>query len=330
MDKRINNYIIFGGSELSILAIQLLIIKGSNIRVVTSPRQIDEMFSDTCLREVCSSNNIEFEILDSIDSISSNIDFTNTIGLSFGAPWVFPKSFALKFGGGLYDFMCIDVPRYRGGAHHSWQILNKETKFAHCLQRIIGDQETYHQGDILLKHEFTISLDLIESPKKLFQIHLHEAKKFMQIIFNHNLNLLNGSKPNLSDVRYYPFLNTHKQAFINWGWDSTAVADFINAFSAPYCGAATFYQGKEVKILGRSEVLNEYCHPFAAGIITNISKTGIIVGGNGRLINISLDVSDNFQIGERFYTPLKKLDQIFRTNISYGGSGMKVKIYGDD
>lgn len=330
MIKNINNFVIFGGSELAILAIKLLKKDDVNLKVITSPRQIDERFDNLSLRDVCNFFHVSFEIVESIDSISFIDDFSESIGFSFGAPWIFPKSLALSFGGGLYDFMCIDVPKYRGGAHHSWQILNKETKFAHCLQRIIGDLDTFHQGEIVLKQEFSINIDLINNPYDLFKIHLSEAEKFMKVIFSKNIYSIDGERPKLNKVRFYPFLNTNIQAFINWSWDSHAIVDFINAFSKPYCGAATFYRGKEVKILGSAKVLDEYCHPFAAGIIVNISDESIIVGANGRMIDIELDATNYFELGERLYTPLKKLDEAFSTNVSYGSSGIEVKVYNHD
>ena len=68
------------------------------------------------------------------------------MGFSNGQPWKFNKKLLKKFNGNFVDFMGIPLPMYRGGAHYSWMILNKNRNGG-CFLQNVDDYTVQGQND---------------------------------------------------------------------------------------------------------------------------------------------------------------------------------------
>ena len=47
---------------------------------------------------------------------------------------------------------------------------------------------------------------------------------------------------------YWPKLDTRKNGWINWNWESKEIVDFINSFSEPYSGASTMLNNEVIRL----------------------------------------------------------------------------------
>ena len=108
---------------------------------------------------------------------------------------------------------------------------------------------------------------------------------------------------------YFPRLNTLKNAFINWQWDTFDIEKFICAFDSPYAGATTQINGLLVRIKeARSEQNDGAFHPFQSGLIYKIYNGNIYVATRQGTIIIS-EVNDEKGCPVKHYT--KNWGQVF-------------------
>ena len=78
-------------------------------------------------KEELEKNKLDYLITDKINSSKViKLIKKGSLGIGFGEVWTFKKSFIKLFSGNLFDFMGIPLPKYRGGAHYTWAILNNE------------------------------------------------------------------------------------------------------------------------------------------------------------------------------------------------------------
>jgi len=129
---------------------------------------------------------------------------------------------------------------------------------------------------------------------------------------------------------YFPRLNTLKQGLINWNWDTNDIESFICAFDEPYAGASTFIDGKKVHL---KECYSEFndgpFHPFQAGLIYKIYSDAIFIATRSGTI-IVRGVSDEngkniigkLRTGQRFFTPLKYLEDAMTFSAEYSAEGI--------
>src|SRR6185503_15431765 len=59
-----------------------------------------------------------------------------TLGIAMGPPWIFRAPVLSLFSERFVNFMGIALPRYRGGAHYTWQILRRDRVGSVNLQLI--------------------------------------------------------------------------------------------------------------------------------------------------------------------------------------------------
>lgn len=248
----------------------------------------------------------------------------NSLGIALGASWVFEKPTVLLFKKNHFlDFMGIDLPKYRGGAHYTWQILHQNRQGCANLQIIEGGKDVFHKGAILLRENFTLPKEL-KTPLDFFDfISKKETdflKKFLEDINrgkDFKLQKLDESKSS-----YYPFLNTKMNGFIDWSWSGKDIYLFINAFSDPYPGASTFVNGKPVFLKNcRLLPAEEKYHPFTAGIVVRKDKNSIYIASRGNLLAVEEVL--NVSVGDRFFTPSTELDKAMVWKTVYEANGLK-------
>jgi len=331
----INKVILFGGGLLLRDVAKQLGNSGYEVVVFSAPRHLKEQWEGKTLKEFLIKNGIDFyevEDINSNEQVLSSIS-DKTLGLSLGAAWIFKEKLIQLFNGRLINLHGTRLPQNRGGGGFSWQILRKN-KLGNCLVHQVFPG--IDNGDIVKYKEFVypescqIPQDFINYYNQKNIIFIEEfmsqikAKKDFKVV---------GQPEYLS--MYWSRLNTEKHAFIDWSWSLEHVETFINAFDAPYVGAATFINGQKVFLKGCQVDYNDGSfHPFQQGIIYRKMEDKILVSVNeGTLIiNKVLNedgkgVRDELRLGERFYTPLKYLEQAKLFKAVYTSTGLKDEIF---
>ena len=331
----INKVILFGGGLFLRDVAKQLSNSGYEVVVFSAPRHLKEQWEGgRTLKELLIKDGIDFYEVEGISTnkkVLSNIT-DKTLGLSLGAAWIFKEQFIQLFNGRLINMHGTRLPQNRGGGGFTWQILGKN-KLGYCLVHQVFPG--IDNGDIVKYKEF-IYPALCQIPQDFIDYHNQKSiiffKDFMSQVKAKNDFKVVGQPEYLS--MYWPRLNTKNHAFIDWSWLLEHVETFINAFDAPYGGAATFINGQKVFLKGCQVDYNDGSfHPFQQGIIYRKMEDEILVSVNeGTLIiNKVLNedgkgVQDELRLGERFYTPLKYLEQAKMFKAVYTPMGLKDEV----
>jgi methionyl-tRNA formyltransferase len=307
------------------------------IIVFTSPRHIKEFISEgISFQAFLESQQIKYFVSEDINkdkNIISYID-SNTIGLGLGEAWSFSKAIINAFNGNLMDLMGIRLPQYRGGAHYTWQILRKNRIGCSNLQLINEDmvQGEFDSGKIVKTKEYFFP-STAKTPIDYFTVaSINDAAFFLEFLEEIKKEKdfeLNSVQDSFSI--YFPRLYTNKHAFINWGWATEDIFLFICAFDDPYPGTLTFINNNLVRLKKCMIELNDGpFHPFQVGLIYKISNGIVYIASlNGTLIiQEIINDADNklyydFAVGDRFYTPIKCIEESMQFKANYDVHGIK-------
>ncbi len=242
----------------------------------------------------------------------------STLGLAIGAAWVFEPQFAARFAGPLLDFMGIDVPRYRGGAHYSWQILHGNRQGACNIQVVHGGSQSFHRGEVLARKTYQFP-ERADTPQKYFETAVPVEVPFILEFIHEALNGKVFEAVSLEEAQssYFPFLNTKLNGWVDWSWSALEVSRFIQAFDAPYAGASTLWNGRRVhlKDVQRLEQEGSF-HPYTRGLVIRKESHGVVVALSDGALRIGrvaseagVDILDKIALGDRFFTPQKFLEE---------------------
>ena len=333
---KIDNIIVIGGSWLSAKLIESIVKQKIRTKLYTSPRHFSDVINKDglTLGELAISLKIPMEVVDDINnnqSLKSDIN-KNSLAIAVGAAWTFNKKTADLFNGKLLDFMGISLPRYRGGAHYTWQILAGNKKGACNLQIIYGGKETFHRGEIIKSSDYIFS-DAAKIPQDYFDEALIKEVEFLNEFIGEVKKLKEFIVTPLDETfsSYFPFLNSEKQAWINWNWSAKDISLFICAFDDPYCGASTYLNGLRVYLKG-CEILEkeENFHPFHSGLVYRSSSSRVIIAVKGGTVAINKILNENgdniiehVQIGSRLFTPQSYLESALLFRAEYSSYGLK-------
>ncbi len=243
----INKIILMGGSRCTAELAQYLKEKdGFEFHVFTAPRQLkDIIYSDGgTFEEFLIKNQINYTVCEDINTEKKFIQniSTNTLGIGLGEAWSFSKEIIAMFDGRLIDLMGIRLPQYRGGAHYTWQIL-RGSRIGACNLQVVNEfmvQGVFDSGEVIKFKEYffpssaRIPMDYFNHAVneeigfiKEFIDEVKSNKTFHPFVLQENFSI------------YFPRLNTIKNAFIDWTWDTNNIDRFICAFDDPYIGAST-------------------------------------------------------------------------------------------
>lgn len=332
--KRI--YLFGGGGTLLGFAGELQ-SRGYEVFVFTSPRHGREILSSgKSLVHELDKAKIRRHEPDDINTDKAFLDniTKNTLGIGFGEVWTFTKKTIDLFDCRLLDFMGIPLPQYRGGAHYTWQILQKN-RIGACNLQIINEFMVQGQFD---------SGKVIYSKQYLFPASARIPQDYFKAAHKEEIAFLAGFLDNIKNNRdfapqpvpeqfsmYFPRLNTIKQGWIDWSWGTNDIATFINAFDDPYPGASTKLDERVVRIKNvRTENTDGPFHPFCAGLVYRINNTGIYVASkNGTIIigrvadENNAELTNMVGVGQRFFTPVKCLEDAMCFCAQYDAHGEK-------
>jgi methionyl-tRNA formyltransferase len=330
---------LFGGSRL-LCELSLNILKDNiyGLIVYTSDRQLkDVIYPDgTTLKDFLKKNNIDYSSESDINKcfrLKKQIT-PYTLGIGLGEAWSFSKELIDLFDGRLLDFMGIRLPKYRGGAHYTWQIL-KNDKRGGCNLQIINEdmvQGEFDSGEIVKSEDYNFPKSA-RIPDDYFEFAVKKEILFIKKFFKEVTTGKDFKPVKLREdiSMYFPRLNTLLNGLIDWSWDTKDIESFICAFDDPYAGASTYISGRKVFLKKcKSDFKEGKFHPFQSGLIYKIYKGKIFVASKSGTLVIGqvLDekkrnILQDLKVGQRLFTPIKYLEDARQTEIKYSAKGIK-------
>jgi len=306
---------------------------GFDVVVILSERHSQEYFEGCCIQDFLNSNEIVFEIHShpaTIDPTLLGFDPQSMVAICFGPAWIFPESIIEKFPRGMFNFNGIPIPKYQGGAHYTWQILNGDLTGGCNLQIITPEIDA---GDIIDRHSFSLP-NTVKIPKDYFEINKIKGLEFIKAFIDKVKKLTEFERLSYKtfsmEREYFPRLKTEINGYINWEWTGEEIEKFCNAFDDPYAGARTFLNGSLVRIkkVSHMQLSESNYHPFCNGLILRKNEEGVFVAVVDGIIKISgllggeNDSIGIFSEGDRFNTPIKFLEESmqYRPKVMSDGS----------
>jgi methionyl-tRNA formyltransferase len=279
---KIDQYILFGGGQLLCQTAKMLNEELFSVFVVTSERHsiesiiIDE--SSMSFVEFLQNEHIDFVISKDIlvDSEVLNKITESTIGISFGAAWIFRGKFIDLFKGRLLNCHGARLPQDRGAGDFSWRILREERVGVSLIHQIDLGVDT---GDIILFKEYTYSHTCrypIDYQRFSISKYLELLGKFFNLVKDGKSFEPIPQQEYFSS--YWPRLSTDIHGYIDWAWSLKDIERFTCAFDDPYNGASTFLNGKKVRLKKCYSSFNDgIFHPFQKGFIYRVSEESVFI-----------------------------------------------------
>ena len=316
--------IFFGGGKFLIDLIKIVKKKKINYSVFTSPRHAKEIiFNKINFQSLLKKNNAEFYITKKLSEkiLKKEIVNRNCIGVSIGSPWIFKSNIIKIFKSHLFNIHGASLPLDRGGGGFSWQILQNKSKGYSCLHKI---NEKIDYGDIIETVEFKTKnfKNSIDWQNEYLNVSKNLFRKNLNKLFNKKIKIRKQVKKNST---YWPRLDTESHGWINWNWSGEEVLNFIKAFDDPYAGAHTLLNKKTFYLKNCKFIKKKKFHPFQCGLIINKTQKYLTVCVNNGVVQIN-NVFDNrgreikihkFKIGDRFFTPIKKLEEALKKRVYF-------------
>jgi len=331
----IDKYMLFGGGLLLASTVEQLKEQSVSIFVVTSQRHSKEVIfinsKEIAFVDFLKDEGVEYVISQDIAIDNKVLDFIsdNTLGLSFGAAWIFKKNFIDRFHGNLLNLHGSKLPQDRGGGGFSWRILRGDTSGISLIHKIDTGVDT---GDIVFSEEYTFP-DNCRVPIDYQEYSIKKYKDLLDVFFKRVKNLKEFSVSIQQECfsSYWPRLFTDMHGYIDWSWKLVDIERFICAFDEPYVGASTFINDKKVRIKECCSWTDDgIFHPFQKGIIYRKNESSIFVAKEhgSLIINRVIDQQGNdikklLQVGDRFYTPKNILEEALQFRAIYTPTGLK-------
>ena len=314
--------LLIGSGVLMFEYAKFLALQAATVTVVTSPRQ-----HDTALFEIYRDYIAHYYMVDDIN-VSSRIPdtvYNAALCVCFGPAWIFDTQCLKRLPAQIFNYNGIPLPRYLGGGHYSWQILNGSSDGAATIQRITSDLD---RGPVVCYGSYVIPSGL-SRPLDYDRFNLLSGLRMLR---EFTYSIFTGVTLEPIDIdwmskEYYPRLNTPIQSWINWSWDAECIYRFCLSFSDPYPGARTLFGASTVILRPLSLEVRPMQHPFTAGLIINRSKERAVftVSCFKGLIDFELLSSSDIRVeelnvGDRLFTPDAKLQQSLM-RVSYTPKG---------
>jgi Formyl transferase, C-terminal domain len=335
--EKVERLAVFGGSWIVAALLPRLRALPWTLHVFTSPRHLADVVtrSGETLADALARLAVPYTSSEDInaDPEAAAVAGPATLGIAFGAAWTFSPDFASRFAGPLLDFMGIPLPAYRGGAHYTWQILNRERRGACNLQVVLGGEESFHRGPILSGEDYRMP-DTARTPQDYFDAAVEQESAFI-LRFLDAVRTGTGFTPRPLDesrASYFPFLNTLVHGWIDWSGSAEEVARFIDAFGEPYAGASTLWRRRRVFLKEAQEEADGGGHSFARGLVFRNDARGVWActrDGSVRIRRVvdedGHDLTREIAPGSRFITPTAKLEEAIASELVYDPAGPRVE-----
>ena len=321
-----SNVVIFGRPQYEILKINKKL--GLSTTVITSKD----------LSKLMDKRLIDYKVFNSMDErcinfLKKNFNFKKTLFIGIGPRYIFKKNTIKIFENNFINVHNSRLPLDAGGGAGSWMIMREDRICNMCIHMMTEDID----GGPIIANELSlwpkeciIPSDIMDHGSKLMANFYESFMK--KLIKKHEFEL----KPQIHYLsRYNPRLNTDVSGFIDWNLNSYDLKNFINAFDEPYKGASTYLNNgnfgklylKKVQLHG-GDYPN---HPHMSGIISRHDKKWIVVCTTSKhmllieeIINTKGEnIISKIKVGDRFFTPIEKLDAAKSKRIYYNSYGLK-------
>ncbi len=318
--KGLTTVALIGGGDLMVYAARTCLGHGVRVVAVLAPRHAGEALpvSGDNTKEAFEKIGVDVYVVDDINDWPQleTHDWTgpDSLALCFGPAWIFSLGVRSAFGHGMINFNGIPVPRYLGGAHYTWQILNDDRTGGCILQAITNDLD---RGPVLRSAYFDLPED-IRTPQQYFEANHIKGLEFLEGAIG---DMVAGNTFGFTDYDeldgqrlYFPRLFTQENAFIDWNWTAAEIERFCNAFDDPYTGARSFINGTQVCLKGvYLEEGVSHLHPFAVGLVVRRVGDTAWVSARMGLVRIGTVTTGDqcgmalLKEGRRLHTPIERL-----------------------
>ena len=313
---------IIGGGEPFVFTGGKLKELGYNVKAILAPRHAESKLPLTgeILIEALQSRDIETHLLEDINEPGALDGIydpgAQALALCFGPAWVFNDEVMGRFGRGMINFNGIPIPRYLGGAHYTWQILNNDRTVGMAMQEITNILD---RGDILRFEEFLLPSSA-RIPQDYYEGNYQIACNFLgQFVEDMKAGVTLPRVPyDIFKGRrfYFPRLMTLPQGLVDWSWTVKEIERFCCAFDKPFPGASSFLNGERVHLRNVGmEQGDGYTHPFCAGLVVRQSHNAAWVAAKDGLVVIreavdedGNDILNKLKEGRRLNTRADMLD----------------------
>lgn len=329
----INHLMLFGGGTRLLQCLDLARARGLRVDVVSAPRLLSAALDDgsATVESALRTRGVTVFVIEHLNGFAFDQHVTpQTIGISFGAPWIFRQEFIEAFRGRLLNAHGTCLPENRGGATFSWQILRGDHRGAFLLHQVDMGVDT---GPVIYMEPYTFP-PACRMPAEYRAYHLAHEPEFLarflkRVLRNDDFPLTVQDEERAT---YFPRLATARHAYINWAWHAEEIARFIAAFDHPYDGAMTFHRGTRVALRGAEATTRDgVFHPFMRGLIIRKTGDGIAVAaGDGTvLVRTVCDANGaayraKVRPGHRFITPQAVLEDALAFEAVYDAHGLRV------
>lgn len=332
----VGQIVLIGGGDTMIQAARHARALGLATFAILSPRHAAErlLFASETLAEACRREVDGSALVDDInawggfDAIGRGE--VRSLALCFGPAWIFSPAVRARFAAGMVNYNPIPVPRYLGGAHYTWQILNGD-RSGGCVLQLITDR--LDRGPILDRCSFEIA-DTARTPahyvEAYHQAGIGQVARFLQGIVKAEPFATTAFDTVDAARLYLPRLHTPSNAFIDWHWTGDEIERFCCAFDSPYIGAGTFADGTEVRLRDVWFEPGEAFHPYLAGLVVRRAAGQFWVAVRGGRLRIGgyyvangVERSALPKEGDRLLTPVDVLERARGFRARYGGHGLE-------
>jgi methionyl-tRNA formyltransferase len=258
-----------------------------------------------------------FLVEDELDLQSKIGDKHYDLIFGLGPAWIISRK-TLGLANLWININSIPLPRYMGGAHSTWQLLNEDDSGSIVFQEIDFPVD---QGKILAKFDFSYTKEQASPEARLRE----NSRQLLLNLETAMIGIIEGKHDStrfldLSQAEYWPRLSTKIHGWVDWGWTSVEIVRFIAAFGEPYEGAKTELMGHVVYFRHAHMLEERTFHPFSAGtIVRHQPNGGIDVAVTDGIIRLNVLIPEALPRkslkGLRFHTPIDKLEIAKTTNL---------------
>lgn len=333
--RRPESLVLIGGGDVMLHTARTARARGFRVIVVLAPRHAEEILpiGGRVTREAFADLGVALQVVDDINAWPE-LERQDWIGqgalaLCFGPAWIFGRACLAAFGVGMINYNPIPVPRYLGGAHYTWQILNGDREGG-CILQLITEQ--LDRGPILRAKYFIIP-DAARTPADYFEAYNATGNELLEELLDELVNGCSFDAAPYADVNprrlYLPRLFTLHNGLIDWQWSGVEIERFCCAFDTPYAGAGTFVDDIEVRLSGVWLEPSEDLHPFLSGLVVRRISDQAWVAARGGLLRIDSvrtssgeDGKGLLREGRRLATPPERLHQALTYRPKLSGKGI--------
>jgi methionyl-tRNA formyltransferase len=318
--RRPSALVLIGGGDVMLHTAETAQAAGLRVAAILAPRHAEETLplggknTLAAFRAMGAPTFVIEDLNSDLAALPSEWTGTNALAFCYGPAWIFNRAVLNAFGAGMINYNPIPVPRYLGGAHYTWQILQGDRKGGVILQLIT---DRLDRGPILKANYFEIP-PTARTPADYFKAYTEHGNRLLDeaiSTFVRGGSFTSTPYEEVNEHRFYlPRLYTLRNGWIDWRWSGRDVERFCCAFDEPYKGAGTLVDGQEIHLKDVYLEEGERSHPFLSGLVVRRLKDRVWVAVSDGLLRIGqavgaddTDAKPLLREGRRLVTPPEKL-----------------------